>query len=646
MPIATQQSEFQRLRSYLNPAIKGENVNSVLSALATSTSYLVNSVYAVNQNLFITTASAQYLDLLLSQYGVTRPPAVGIGDDVFREIGLQVKNRKQVRDLINNLLDAVFGDELCKATNSSTMIEPYALADGDTLIVNYDGGATVTIPFEAAAFEDIANAKAIEVADAIVSYLTSQNLSGLATIKNNGNGNYVELVSSTIGPRSSVTVFGGSAQNVLVFPSTVNAGGNFSTQWTISTQPGGKLRFTWSGGGDPNVGRLVPGNYVNIYGGGFASSANIGTYTILDSVGGIVNNSYFEIYNPLGTTGIVVQGTDTAVLFFNPTRRTIQSNGYYAALYQTETNVVQIFLPATTNVVRRGRAGSAHLHDPPRGTFALNAQPNPGDNFGITSPIFLVAGTNFTIGATILETVENIVAAINALNAGMVALVNVIDGIPTVYIQNDSLSNTLTITYTGAANIVASGPQGSNVSLEPNQPGPYVYDLQQTFTVGSSHTFLTQDANSTTGRVLLVQDSNGFPNTSGHVVFDYGGPQQELAAYIAVPSNNSILLSPVDNLQFDHPVGTEIRLVASNAPVVLNTNGYFWGFFITDVVGGRVYCQDLIEQVIAAGISLVFTILYPDDIGLGKAGSKYSEIEYVYGDDSWGTPLEPWWNIP
>jgi hypothetical protein len=646
MAISTQQSEYQRLRNYLNPALKGPNTFAVLNALATGTSYLIDSVYAVNQNLFITTASAQYLDLLLAQYSVTRPPEVGIGDDVFREIGLQVKNRKQVRDLINNLLDAVFGDELCKATDSCTMIEPYALADGDTLIVNYDGGQNVTIPFEAAAFQDIANAKAIEVADAIVSYLTSQNLSGLATIKNNGNGNYVELVSSTIGPRSSVTVFGGSAQNILVFPSTTNAGGNFSTQWTISVQPGGKLRFTWSGGGNPNVGKLVPGNYVNIYGGGFASSANTGTYTILDSVGGTVNNSYFDIYNPLGTTGIVVQGTDTAVLFFNPTRRTIQSNGYYAALYQTETNVVQIFLPATTNVVRRGRAGSAHLHDPPRGTFALNAQPDPGDTFGITSSIFLVAGTNFTIGANTLETVINIVAAINALDAGMVALVNVIDGIPTVYIQNDSLSNTLTITYTGSEDVVASGPQGFNVSLEPNQPGPYVYDTTQTFTVGSEHTSLTQDANSTTGRVLLVQNSDGFPDSSGYVVFDYGGPQQELAAYIAVPSNNSILLSPVDNLQFDHPVGTEVRLVASNAPVVLNPNGDFWGFFITDVVGGRIYCQDLIQQVIAAGISLVFTVLYPSAIGLGKAGTQYSEIEYVYGDDSWGTPAEPWWNIP
>ena len=55
--------------------------------------------------------------------------------------------------------------------------------------------------------------------------------------------------------------------------------------------------------------------------------------------------------------------------------------------------------------------------------------------------------------------------------------------------------------------------------------------------------------------------------------------------------------------------------------------------FITDVVSGRIYAESLIEQVTAAGISLVFTILYPDDRGLGGAGTSHSEIVYVYGPD-------------
>ena len=153
----------------------------------------------------------------MSQYGITRPPQIGISDDAFRQIGIEVKNRKQVRDLINNLLDIIFGDELCKATNSASVVEPYDLSDGDTLIVSFDGAIPVAIPFQASNFTDISAALAIEVADVIVSYLNSQGLTGLATTKNNGLGNYVELVSSTIGPRSSVTVLGGRAQNMLLF---------------------------------------------------------------------------------------------------------------------------------------------------------------------------------------------------------------------------------------------------------------------------------------------------------------------------------------------------------------------------------------------------------------------------------------------
>jgi hypothetical protein len=626
-------TEYQKLRSFLNPSIRGRNVDSVLNALATGTGYLVQSVEQVNAQLFITTASAQYLDLLLGQYGITRPPSVGISDEIFREIGLQVKNRKQVRDLIENLLNAIFGDQFTKAYDSSTMPEPYDLSSGDTLIVQFDGGSPITIPFQTGNFVDIHNATAIEVADAIVSYLTSQNLTGSATIANNGLGNYVQIFSSTLGPRSSVSVLGGSAQNVLVFPSTVPAGGNASTQWTLSTQSDGKIRFTWSGGANPNLGKLAPGNYVNIYGGGFASSSNIGTYTILDNAGGLVDEAYFDIYNPIGTTGSIIQATDSAVLFFNPVKSTVQSNEYYAALYQTETNVVQIFLPATTRVVRRGRIGSAHLHDPPRGTFTLLAQPNSGDVFYLTSSVFVTTGVNFAVGATLLETVQNIVAAINDLNAGMVGIVNVIDEQDIVYVQNDSLANSLTITYSGSANIIASGPQGFNISLEPNQQGPYIYDTSQPFTVAAINTVLTDDVNSSTGRVMIVENSSQFPNSTGYVVFDYGGETQELAQYTAIPSNDTILLSPINNLQFDHPAGQNVTLIESKSPVNIPRGGTGYDFIITDVVGGRIYCEDLIQQVIAAGITLNFVVLYPDDIGLGKAGTPNSEIVYVYGPD-------------
>jgi len=587
-------------------------------------------VYAINQNLFITTASSIYLDLLLSQYGITRPPQIGISDDAFRQIGIQIKNRKQVRDLIENLLDIIFSDEFCRATDSATAVEPYNLADGDTLIVSFDGNTPITIPFQAANFTNIHAALAVEVADVIVSYVNSQGLKGLATTKNNGLGNYVELVSDTIGPRSSITVLGGSAQNILLFPSTVPAGGNASTQWTLSVGTDGNIRFTWSGGANPNLGKLSPGDYVNIYGGGFASSTNVGTFTIIDAVGGVAGSSYFDVYNPIGSTGIVTQGTDTAVLFFYPAKQTIQSKGYYAALYQVSTNILQIFMPATTQVIVRSRIGAAFLHDDPRGNYTFNSQPNPGDTFGITTTISLMAGSDFVIGATILETVTNMVNAINNLDENLQAIVNSDD---IVLIFNNSLANTLTITYTGSANIVADPIQLDNISLEPNQLGPYIFDTAQNFIVGAAGTTLTQDVNASTGDVVLVKSSAGFPNGSGNVVFDYGGPTQELANIIAIPSSTTILLSPVNNLLYDHPAGQEIRVVVSESPVVPALNGSDYQFFNCGTAEGRVYAQDLINSITAAGISIVYTILYPNDVGLGKAGTPDSEIAYVYGPD-------------
>src|SRR5665213_1075267 len=168
--------------------------------------YLMNTSQAVNDQLFIATASGTYLDERLAQYGITRPPNVGLSDDIFSQIGIQVKNRKQVRDLINNLLDIMFGDEFTTANDSSAAFEPYALADGDTLNINFDENHTSNIVFKTAEFSSIAAATAQEVADAITTSIRNAGQTGTAIAKNDGNGNYVEIFSDTIGASSSVTI--------------------------------------------------------------------------------------------------------------------------------------------------------------------------------------------------------------------------------------------------------------------------------------------------------------------------------------------------------------------------------------------------------------------------------------------------------
>ena len=532
----TEQNEYNRLRSFLNPAIKGPTTEAVLTALAKGTGYLVDSVEAASEQIYIATASERYLDQRLSDYGLVRPASVGLGDEVFREIGIGVINRKQVRDLMEELLMAIFGDEATNATSRSSTFEPYNLDDGDTLILSFDGQPNSTVSFNTTQFQNISAATAQEVADAITRDLRKQGKTGRAFAKNDGVGGYVVLISDTSGPSSSVSVLGGRSQNQLKFNSIRPTTAGSSTTWAVSQVAGGKLRFTWIAGGNPGIGKIRVNDYVNIYGTAF-NPENRGTFNIQSFKGGTVGNAYFEIDNPNGTSQTTAQGTVDGILFFFPATQTISSKNRYAAVYQSEASLLEIFIPATTKVVRRDRIGSAHLHD-----------------------------------------------------------------------QTDSLS------------------------LLPNQEGPYIYDVSQPFVISTVGTTSNTSYNSDVGRVIFVNDASTFPDSEGFLVIGYGTSNQEgPVPYIARPSNGSLLLNPSYRIKNNHPTGTDVALISRNGPVVISKDGTDFPFYITDVVSGRVYAQDLINTVAATGIKVVVTILYPNSIGLGKWGTPTDEKVAIWG---------------
>lgn len=395
MAITTVDQELVKLRSYLNPLIRGKVTNSILFALASGySSYLVNQADAVQNQLYLATAQGIYLDRLAAEFSVTRPPKVGVPDDEFRQVAIQIKNIKAIRTLINSLLNIIYGDQLTKASAASSKYETYALADQDNLILSFDNQAPVNIIFNSNQFASIGAALAQEVADAITTNLSAMNMDAYAVAQNDGSGPYVRIYSNTIGPASAVTILGGSAQNILVFPAPVGAGGNASTQWTLTSAQGGFIKFTWTGGANPNLGKLKIGDYVNIFGGGFLSSSNIGSYTITGLLGGAQGVSYFEVYNPLGTPSIVVQGSDDAVLFFNPEQQKVTSQATYAAQFQVSPRTVTVFIPSVTKVVRRTRQGSAHLNDD---NFPETIEGQPGPYLYDTSQPFVISKTLTTL---------------------------------------------------------------------------------------------------------------------------------------------------------------------------------------------------------------------------------------------------------
>ena len=621
MAVTTNEQEYARLRKYLNPYIKGPTVDAVLNALATASSYLVNNVQAVNNSLYVVTAQGNYLDLKLADYGITRDPTIGLSDDVFRTIGIQVKNRKQVRDLINNILDAVFGDSFVKTTSNSQNLEPYALEDGDTLIINFDGAHTSTITFNAAQFASIGAATAQEVANAISIGLSNLGVSGSAIVNNDGNGNYVQLLSNTIGPSSSITVMGGRSQNVLLFNSVVSTSGNFSTQWTISIQSGGNLRYTWSGGANPGIGDVQPGQYVNIYGGGFASSSNEGTFSIVSAQDGAIGSAYFEISNPTGSTGIVVQGTDSAILFYTPIRETILNKQYYAAVYQTEANILQIFVPATTQVIKRSRIGSAHLHgvteQPPIQFIfpAGSAAPSSGQaqyfiakTLGTSYEFYVwlnVSGGSNTDPAPAGFT--GIEVTISSSDSAATVATKASTAIAARYplLTLTTVDEVLTIEDTTASTASDAGASQSGTL------GPYIFDTTQGFTIGNASTTLTAPVNGETGNIVNVDSASGFPDGSGY-----------------------ILISPAYFVQQDHVAGESVLLVQNKSPITLPTDGSYYQPYLTDTASGRVYAENLINSIVAAGVTVIFTVLYPSSRGLGGWESPIpgcNEVAYVYG---------------
>lgn len=534
--MADRDSEYKKLRAYLNRAIQGKNTDAILRALASGPAHLVNNIEAVNDSLYIVTAQEKYLDSRLGDKGVVRPSEVGLSDEVFRDIGIEITNRKQIRDLVHQLLRILYGEVFTRATSTSQEVETFQLEDGDNLIISFDGSDPIELTFAATQFENINTATAQEVADAITKSIRKLGSTGAAFVTQDGDDFKVTLVSSTDGPSSTVQVLGGKAQNKLKFEQIRPTGNGPTTQWTLTQEPGGSIRATWTGGADPALGKVKVGDYVNIFGSSF-DLANQGTFDIIDVKGGAIGEAYAEYENPNGIPETVVEGTADAMLFFNPIVTRLTSQQTYAGAFQTSPRTLEVFVPATTKVVRRNRAGAAHIYE--------------------------------------------------------------------------------------------DGP--SNVGQE----GPYLYDTEQGFVLGDQSASTTEELDVSSDTILFVDNTDEFPDAEGNLIIGYGTSHQEgPVPYISKSSAQTLRINPSYKFKNTHPIGTDVSLIAENNPPNPNQDGSDFPFYITDSVAGRIYAENLIQEITATGIVLIIYVLYPNDIGLGKAGDPInSEKYYIWGTE-------------
>lgn len=378
-------------RQYLSNFLNGPNIDAVLYAFGEAYNILEKNGVAVTDQLTISTASEFYLDNLLSDLGITRPPELGISDYYFRKIGINITAAKQITSALHSVLEIFYGPTYVRGSTISTKYEPYDLSGEPDLSLIFEDGLVRTLVFSSSSFSNPFQATAQEVANVINVWIKNQNLKAYATVETDFNTNlkYVKLFAGAKGPYSLIKVWGGRAQSILEFPemrdtklSPLN-----TTTWQITKHDETTIRFRWDGGPKPKLDEVLIDDRVMIYGSPFqtANAEFYGTFTVINisppQTIPAADSGWFEIkaviqdlknstpnaYPPVNTPGNTYSYTVNQVLyddlkFFLAKKNTPYSGKRYALAFEPSANLLKIYLPATTTILERNLIGSSHLH--------------------------------------------------------------------------------------------------------------------------------------------------------------------------------------------------------------------------------------------------------------------------------------------
>lgn len=365
MPAIGNENSFQLLKQYMGIGVQGPIVDSLLEAIAVGDDLNAENIRAIFDQLFLSTASGDYLVRRAGDVGFLRPTGVGLKDSTFRRLAILTTANKQVTSVLLEILEVFYTPENTRALMEGAGVEPFALQDGDTLQVVIDGTeATLTFPEEG--FTNIAAATAAEVVFSITRQLRNLGTDAFAleSLNPTTGDRSIKIFSGARGTTGSVQVVGGRAQNELQFPTavlTTQTATAPATQWQIQVQPGGEVRMLWVGGTDPSLEAIEIGDYVNIYGTSFDTS-NRGSFEVADLDDGAVGVGYVEFRSDFAVNETVSMAADDDVVFWRPTLRTVLSSKRYSTIFDVEDSRISAFLPATTTVTERELTEAAYLH--------------------------------------------------------------------------------------------------------------------------------------------------------------------------------------------------------------------------------------------------------------------------------------------
>lgn len=361
------------IRKHLSPALAGPNWDALIEALSQGDDINWDNARLAFNQLFVSLASGKYLDILAANNGILRPAYIGMTDELFRQLVIQLTNQKITHEALRQILEIFYGRDATRAWIETEEVSPFALSEGDSLEIVVDETTTVKVAFTATQFSNIAQASATEVAAVITKALWDAGIKdALATATTDATTGdiKVRIYSASRGLKSFMRVTGGLAQSVLKFNTHKNVyGGDVSGSgysWVLSNPEQDVTRLTLTTVGLPliDISGIEADDYVVV--GPTAFPVPEGTYTV-KAVGYSWSGGNFiqtvDLVGDLGFVGSAAIPGNTAYTFFAPTKRSILDGDRTVVLAQVGTNKIHVQIPATTQAVQRTGADAAYLPD-------------------------------------------------------------------------------------------------------------------------------------------------------------------------------------------------------------------------------------------------------------------------------------------
>jgi hypothetical protein len=354
--MANNKSKVDRIHDELPRYYKtrqNPNWKALIGALGESDQRLADLTEEVRQQFFIKTASRPYIDRLGANYKVSRPRFVGMQDQDFRRyIPVLAYQPKQVKLVMDMLLDIFFFKETTTSFTQSLASDPFILKDGWELEYRVDQVNEERVVFKTENFTNIAAATAEEVVGAI--NRQARNSFAIVFDDRIQKKKFIRLFSNTVGSKGSIQVVGGRANIGLQFKGfNEGAGSSVGTTWTI-TKVGDTMTFQHTGGPTPNLNQVQVGDTAII-----DIPGNEGSF-VINSIDLSANS--FTFVNLFGTAGSHTHTSATALKFSTPLKLVIYNNDSRSVVWEVSPGQIIVEMPASPPVVKRSLVGSAHFN--------------------------------------------------------------------------------------------------------------------------------------------------------------------------------------------------------------------------------------------------------------------------------------------